>query len=251
MPDTELANQQRGVPPMTLLIRFCLAILLILPVPALAQNINLLPEGNTLVTLSVTERVQVPQDLLLATLRIESEDPNPQVLQNRINTSMEQALQIARAVADIKVSTGHYSVYQYNRQPQGGRADNVWRGSQSLTLEGKDAQKVLSLTGELQGIGLVISQLTYQLSTERADEVRDSLVETAISRATEKLERVAQAMGKTSIDIATLDIESSLNYANSMDMLSARAVMMEMATPVAEAGETEVTLTVRVQAVAR
>jgi predicted secreted protein len=236
---------------MTLLIRSCFAILLALPVSALAQNINLLPEGNTLVTLSVTERVKVPQDLLLATLRIEREDRNPQALQNRINTSMEQALQIARAVADIKVSTGHYSVYQYNNQPQGSRADNIWRGSQSVSLESKDAQKLLELTGELQSIGLVMSQLSYQLSSERADEVRDSLLETAIKRATEKLERAAQAMGKNSIDIATLDIDSSLSYDNPADMFSARAVMMEMAAPVAEAGESEVTLTVRVQAVAR
>jgi len=236
---------------MNLSLRLFLTILLALPAAALAQNINLLPEGQTLVTLSVTERVKVPQDLLLATLRIESDDRNAQALQNRINTSMGQALEIARAVADIKVSTGHYSVYQFNNQPQGGRANNIWRGSQSLNLESKDAQKLLDLAGQLQDMGFVISQLTYQLSTERADEVRDNLLESAIQRATDKVTRAGQAMGKSDIDIAVLDIDSSLNYDNPVMMFSARAEMAERAAPVAEAGESEVTLTVRVQAVAR
>jgi len=237
---------------MNLSLRFALTILLVLPAAALAQNINLLPEGQTLVTLSVTERVKVPQDLLLATLQIESDDRDAEALQNRINTSMEQALEIARAVDDIKVSTGHYYVYQYNNQPQGGRADNVWRGSQSVNLESKDAQKLLDLAGELQSLGFVMNQLSYQLSTERADEVRDSLLETAIKRATEKVERAASAMGKATVDIATIDIDSSLNYDNPVMMrASAKGDMAEMAAPVAEAGESEVTLTVRVQAVAR
>ncbi len=236
---------------MNLSLRFILALFLVLPAVALAQNINLLPEGQTLITLSVTERVKVPQDLLLATLRIESEDRNAQALQTRINASMEQALEIARAVDDIKVSTGHYSVYQYNNQPQGGRADNIWRGSQSVNLEGKDAQKLLDLAGELQAMGFVMNQLSYQLSTGRADEVRDSLLESAIQRATEKVNRAASAMGKADVDIATIDIDSSLNYDNPVMMYSARADMAEKAAPVAEAGESEVALTVRVQAVAR
>ena len=42
----------------------------LLTVPVSAQNINLLPEGQTLITLSVTERVQVEQDTLIATLRV-------------------------------------------------------------------------------------------------------------------------------------------------------------------------------------
>ena len=236
---------------MNLSLRLILAVSLVFPGAALAQNINLLPEGQTLVTLSVTERVKVPQDLLLATLRIESDDRNAQELQNRINTSMGQALEIARAVDDIKVSTGHYSVYQYNDQPQGGRADNIWRGSQSVTLESKDPQKLLDLAGELQDLGFVMNQLSYQLSTERADEVRDGLLESAIQRATEKVTRASLAMGKSDIDIAVLDIDSSLNYENPVMMFSARADMAEKAAPVAEAGESEVTLTVRVQAVAR
>jgi predicted secreted protein len=228
----------------------CFLIALLIPVNGvLAQNINLLPEGQTLVTLTVTERVKVSQDLLVASLRIESEDRDPQVLQDRINTLMDRGLGIARATSGVKVATGFYSVYQFSNQPQGGRPDSVWRGTQSLTLESGDAAALLTLAGELQGMGYVMNQLSYQLSPERADEVRDSLLELAIERAAEKVRRAGAALGRTDVDIAVLDIDSSLNYDSPMMLRTGMAA--EMSAPVAEAGESEVTLTVRIQAVAR
>jgi predicted secreted protein len=93
-----------------------LASLLIVP-PAAAQNINLLPEGQTLITLSVTERVQVEQDTLIATLRVERDNRDATALQSAINAAMAEALETAEGDEAVKVSTGYYSVYQYNTSP--------------------------------------------------------------------------------------------------------------------------------------
>lgn len=210
------------------------------------------PEGQTLITLSVTERISVEQDLVVASLRVEVEDRDASVVQNRVNTTMAQALQLARDVDDVSQSTGFYNVYQYDRQPQGGRAETVWRGTQSLTLEGRDAQSLLALAGELQALGLIMNQLSYQLSTERADEVRDSLMEAAIARATEKAERAAAALGKSRVDIAVLEVDTSSDYSPPVMMRAmADTGSREMTPPSAEPGETEVTLNVRIQAVAQ
>lgn len=225
----------------------------VLPLTASAQDINLLPEGQTLITLSVTERVQVQQDTLIATLRIERQNRDAQTLQREINAAMERALEEAEDIASVKVSTGYYAVYQNNFGPQGGRQDLIWQGSQSITLEGKDAQSLLELAGEIQGMGFVMNNLTYTLSTERADEVRDGLMESAIARAQANAERAARALGKTDVDIATLDIDSALGYSQPQMMARGLAMdsMAEKASPVAEAGESEVSLTLRVQAVAK
>lgn len=224
----------------------------LLAAPVSAQNINLLPEGQTLITLSVTERVQVEQDTLVATLRVERDHRDAVALQSEINAAMAQALETAEGDEAVKVTTGYYSVYQYNTSPQGGRNNDVWRGSQSITLEGQDAAKILALAGEIQEQGFLMSELSYVLSTARADEVRDSLMESAIARATANVERAARAMGKSDVDIAVLDVDAALGYAQPM-MMSRGVAMdaMEMASPVAEAGESEVSLTVRVQAVAQ
>jgi predicted secreted protein len=228
-------------------------LLALLPLVASAQNINLLPEGQTLITLSVTERVQVEQDTLIATLRVELDNRDPAALQSEINAAMAEALEAAGDDPAVKVSTGYYSVYQYSTSPQGGRNNEVWRGSQSITLEAQDAARVLALAGEIQARGFVMSELQYTLSTTRADEVRDSLMESAIARATANAERAARALGKSEVDIAVLDVDTAMGYAQPMMMARGVAfdAVAEMAAPVAEAGETEVSLTVRVQAVAQ
>ena len=224
----------------------------LLAAPVSAQNVNLLPEGQTRITLSVTERVQVEQDTLIATLRVERDHRDAVTLQSEINAAMAQALETAEGDEAVKVATGYYSVYQYNTSPQGGRNNDVWRGSQSITLEGRDAAKILALAGEIQEQGFLMSELSYVLSTARADEVRDSLMESAIARATANVERAARAMGKSDVDIAVLDVDAALGYAQPMMMARGVAMdAMEMAAPVAEAGESEVSLTVRVQAVAQ
>jgi predicted secreted protein len=214
---------------------------------------TLLPEGQTLITLTVTERTRVGQDTLTADLRIEVDDRDPAVVQNRINTVMAEALELTRNNNGVSVATGYYGIYQFNRNPSGNRADEMWRGSQNITLESRDSAKVLELAGQLQAKGFLMNQLSYSLSTEQADEVRDSLMEAALVRAQQKAERAARALGKSSVELASVDIDaqSSGYYPPVMMRAMAADASTEMAAPVADAGEAEVTLTVRVQAVAR
>ena len=227
--------------------------LLVAPFGVSAQDIQLLPEGQTLISLSVTEKVIVEQDTLTAVLRVERENKDAQVLQREINAAMERALEVSEASEALQVSTGYYSVYQYNNAPQGGRENKYWRGAQSISIEGVDAQSVLELAGKIQEMGFVMNNLSYSLSTKRADEVRDSLMESAIARAQENAERAARAMGKSNVDIATLSIDDAMGYSQPTMMVRAMAMdsVAEKANPVAEAGESEVSLTVRVQAVAK
>jgi len=216
------------------------------------QTPVLLPEGQTLITLQVTERLNVAQDLLVADLRIEVEGRDPGEVQSDINAAMAQALEQANGISAVDTNTGRYNVYQVNRQSQNNRPDIIWRGSQSINLQGLDAPALLDLVGELQGMGFVTSQLAYQLSTERADEVRDSLMEAAVAKAIERADRAARALGKSSVDISALDVDNSAQYAPPVMFQAAMAAdSAQRAAPVAEAGETEVVLTVRVQAVAR
>jgi predicted secreted protein len=236
---------------------FCSVSLLMMSGQALAQSgplvQSLLPEGQTLITLTVTERTRVGQDTLSADLRIEIDHRDAAEVQNQINEAMAQALAITRDIDGIDVSTGYYGVYQFNRNPSGNRADEMWRGNQSITLQSRDSATLLELAGRLQAMGFLMNQLSYSLSTERADEVRDNLMEAALQRAQQKATRAAAALGKTNVDIASVDIDSqSGGYAQPMMMRAVAAdASMEMAAPSADAGETEVTLTVRVQAVAQ
>ncbi|WP_339866572.1 SIMPL domain-containing protein [Pseudohongiella nitratireducens] len=250
-----IAIRQHNQPVSLALALLVMLVLALASGGAKAQSTELLPEGQTLIRLSVSETRSVEQDLLVAQLRVEKEDRDATVLQNAINQMMTAALdQVdAAAISDLDVETGYYSVYQTNRQPQGGRADQVWRGTQSLTLQSKSAADILALVGELQGAGLILGNLSYQVSDELARDVRDSLLETALNSARMQAERIAEALGKDEVDIAVVDLDdiSRGGQPRSMMMRAASAADMEMAPPAARAGESEVSLTVRVQAVAK
>ncbi len=214
-----------------------------------AQDVELLPEGQTLISLSVTERERVQPDRLVAVLRIEDEHSDPAALQNRINERMEQALERAREIDSVAAATGHYNVYQYNRS-RGARPDMQWRGTQTLRLQSQASAELLELAGTLQGEGLAMQQLNYQLSDERAAQVRDRLLERAIERARDQATRAGSALDRGNVEIASLEVEDEPGLQQPV-MRSMAMDSAEMTAPSAEAQETEVSLTVRVRAVAR
>lgn len=228
---------------------------LALPASVHAQpqgSAGLLPEGQTLVSLSVTERRSVVPDRLVAMLRVEQEDRDAQVLQQRINTMMERALERIGEPDGITISTGRYAVYQYDRQPQGGRGDTVWRGSQTITLETANAHsRVHELAGELQDTGFVMNQLSWELSRRLADETRDTMLAAAINRAQEQAQRAGQALGRPDVELAEVTVERGADFSPMMMRSTAAMDMSESSSPSSRPGETEVTLTISVRAVAR
>lgn len=218
--------------------------------------------GETILHISATERAQVPQDLLTASLRIEKENADPKAVQAEINTIMAKAVETAKAVTTVKVSTGHYYVYQYNPNPQppvplkdGKEADKAaerWRGSQSVQLQSTSADDLLKLAGTLQGSGLVMENLGYSLSPEKADEAKDNLMEAALAKVKVKAERAAKAMNKSRADLIEINVDSADNFVHPPVMMRAMAMdaggMEKASAPTAAPGESEITLTVTAKA---
>jgi len=208
-----------------------------------------IPQGATLVNLSATERADVDQDLLVATLRYEAQKKQPRPLQNEINTVMAKALAAARQVASVKTATQAYQVYQYDLN-QGKRhlpPDTVWRGQQGLVLKGKQADDLLELVAGLQELGFSMSDLSYTVSPELLEEKRESLLEAALIKLRAKAERTALTIGKRKTDFLQIDVDMGDRQPppmlRSMAMAEA-APVAEMAAPVAAPGQSEITLTV-------
>jgi predicted secreted protein len=215
-----------------------------------------IPDGATLVNLSATERVEVEQDLLVASLRYETKNRNPKALQDEINTVMEKALAASKKVSTVKVSTQQYHVYEYDENA--GKRDlppnKTWRGQQGLMVKGKNAADLLELVGTLQDLGLKVSGLNYTVSPELLEQTRESLLEAAMAKLTAKAERTAKSLGKKEVDFKQINVDMGGYYPqpamyarDNMEM----AVSAKMAAPVAAAGESEITLSVNAQALLR
>jgi predicted secreted protein len=95
--------------------------------------------------------------------------------------------------------------------------------------------------------------LQYSVSPELMEETQNSLLEAALTKLKTKAERTAKALGKASAELLNVNVDmGSPHYPQPM---MARAEMAmdsmagaKMAAPVAEPGETDITLTVNATA---
>lgn len=235
-------------------------ILLLFPVAVRAEGLDLPPDGSTIINFSATEKRTMPQDLLIASLRIEVEDKtDPATVQKKINEAMSKALELAKKESVFKVSTGAYSVYKYdqpiivNQKTGETKNDAVWKGSQTLDIESKDATKLLDTVGKIQGMGFAMNNLAYTLSPEVVDKVRDELMVSALKKLQAKAEVVAKTLGKSNVDLVDVNVDIGGPVMPMYKTMMAREAMAmdaaaPMAPPVAEAGETDVSLTVSARA---
>lgn len=227
---------------------------------ARADETPSLQPGQTLVTLTATDQKDVEQDLLVASMRIEVEDKDPQVVQDKINKAMQQAVELSKKSPELSVSTGQYYVYSVEPETpivpkiMGSAATKkitVWRGSQSFDVQSKDSQKVLDAVAGIQGLGFVMNSLTYTLSPELAEKYRDELMTGALKKIQEKAGLIAKTLGKSGYDLVEVNVDGAF-MPSPMPMLRGMAKMemsvasdaMAVSAPVAMPGKTTVSLNV-------
>ena len=237
---------------MRIIALLALTLLPFLPYNAYAQcaanPVLDMPEGHVMMSISATERLDVEQDLLVASLSYVTKNRDPSALQNEINTVMQKALKEAKGTDNVKVETGAYQVYE-TTDPR--TKERKWQGQQAITLKSKDADALLTLAGKLQGMKLTTTGLNYVIDPETAAQVQDSLMEAALIKLQKRADRAAKAMNKSTADLRTVTTQNaSVPYRPT----HSRAMMMEsaaadMAMPVASAGDTTISLTVTAQAI--
>ncbi len=203
-----------------------------------------LPQGQVILDISATERREITEDLLVATLSCQRVNTDPIELQNAINTTMRQALDLAAKVPEVKTATGSYSVYP-TTDPR--TKERKWQGSQSLTLKSKEAHALLQLAGTLQELDLTMNSLNYTVDPETAITVQDSLMESALKRLQARADRAASALGKSKAELREVNVQGeSIPHPEMMrsDYLDTGMQAKAMAPPVAQPGKAAITLTV-------
>ncbi len=160
-----------------------LAATLLLAAPAFAQQ-------DTLLRLSETAERTVRADQLVAVLRAQATGGSLSAVQEQVNRQIAAALERARATQGVTVSTGGYWTGR-----TGERRDQ-WQSSQEIRLTAIEAAPaLLELTGALQGQGLAIARLSYEVSRPLQRREREAVTEEALAGLKERAERLAGVMG--------------------------------------------------------
>lgn len=206
-------------------------------------------EDGTYLNLSVTETKQVEPDTLIASLRYESESESAKEVQNKINQMMKKALSVAEKKENIEVSTEQYSVYKfYKPLKQGTPEKELWKGSQSIIIKSKSTEDILALSGQLQEIGLVMSDLHYEVSIAKIEETRTSLVENAITKLLSHAKRVAGIIGLKEVKIKNINIDGDNRYPPvpypKLMRTAAANVVSSITAPISAPGKIDITLNI-------
>jgi predicted secreted protein len=208
---------------------------------ATAQTAPLAPTSDqSILHLSETAQRDVPRDLLRATLAAEVTDPDPGKVQSEINQRMSAAIARIKQTAGVTVETGGYTVYRETPDKQPAR----WHGSQTVTLTSTDFAALLNLIGTLQQQSLVTQELAPDISRAARQSVEDALTDEVLTRLKQRADRIATAAGVKLQGIHALTVGN----ANApppiiRPMLRAMAAAAPAPPPVAEAGDTTVSIT--------
>jgi predicted secreted protein len=137
------------------------------------------------------ERI-VRADELRATLRAQATGNSAAAVQQAVNRQMAAALERARAIAGVTVSTGSYWSWRSGERGQS------WTASQELRLSAIEATPaLLELVGTLQGQGMLIGALAYEVSAPLARRTREEVTEEALAGLKARAERLAGALDMT------------------------------------------------------
>jgi predicted secreted protein len=223
------------------------------------DGLKLPPPGTTILNLSATETQKVPQDLLVASLRIEADGTDLVAVQTIVNKAMTEALAVAKKEEGLKVTTGGYSVYPYDPTPpnpaphqQNEKLPQRWRAQQTLELQSLKSDAVLKVAGELQSKNFAMNNLGYTLSPEKYESVQDELLVKALAKLDTKAALAAKTLKKEKYEMLNVDLQPSgpvypMMYARA-EMAMDSGMAKGMPAPVVAAGETDVSLTVSARA---
>jgi len=208
-----------------------------------AQSVPLLPAVPDQSTLHLSETAQrdVARDLLHAALYAEATDADAAKVQATINQRMAAALVRIKQVPDINVETAGYSVYRDNPS----KTPALWHGSQSVTITGKDFTALLNLVGALQQQGMVMQNLSPDISRDARQSVEDALTNEALTRLQQRADRIAATLGTKVAGLRSLNV-GNVNPPPPVFrvMMAAPSVSSAAPAPVAEGGSATVSVTV-------
>lgn len=203
---------------------------------------------ETLLRLSETAERTVRADQLVAVMRAQATGGSVTAVQEQVNRQVAAALEKARAVPGVTVSTGSYWTGR-----TGDRREQ-WQSSQEIRLSAIEASPaLLDLAGALQAQGLAVARLSYEVSRGLARREREAVTAEALEGLKERAERLAGVMGMTFVGFREVRVDAS-RYVPPMPRAMAAPMAASAAPappPAAEPSDVPVTATVEGDAILR
>ncbi len=187
-----------------------------------------------------------PNDQFRAQVYFEATDANPGELARKVNATIAQALQSARAYPTVKVRSAGNSTFPIYAKT--GRSIEAWRMRSSLALDSKEAAPLSELLGKLQQT-MAVSGLSAAPSPETWKKVEDEAIADALAAFEARARLVAGSLHKKwKIKHVSVNTNGYQPRPPVMPMARAAMSVAEAAPPAPiEAGDSPVSVSVNGQ----
>ncbi|MDE8348965.1 MAG: SIMPL domain-containing protein [Acidocella sp.] len=169
--------------------------------------------AQTTLNLSAVGTDIVAPDEMTAGFSVMAQAPTAAAAQASVNQTMAKALTAANSAKGVRATTGSYFVNAIGDQT--GPQKPAFQAEQTLQLKiaapgGKAPEGFTDLVGQLQHDGLLLRQLSGQLSAGGEDAAKAAATVDAINKLQAQANAVAQTLGDNTVELKTLSIDNNV-----------------------------------------
>jgi uncharacterized protein YggE len=218
-----------------------LSILLAVAGPAAGQtpgDRGPIDPGPPSLHLSATETSEIAPDKLMATISAMATKARALTAQQQVNALVAKIKALNDKAKGIKTAFQGYTVNFIDEKPPHGIAQ------QAVEVRGVNGDDVLNMVGQLQGEGLSITSLGWQVSQDRAQKAQRAATIEALHKLREEANDAASALGVEVDRFQHVDLSEEPRVVPFMRGGMQMAAKVAMPTPVSTPEEQAITATV-------
>ena len=186
------------------------------------------PTGYDQLTFQTEVKEEVQNDEVRATMYKKAQASDAKTLATTLNTSINNAMKIAKRYPSVTVSTGQQRTY-----PRYDKNDKIigWTGQASIDLKSTDFAATSQLIADLQQT-LVMENLNFGVSDAKKDALEQKLMTDASRAFQQQAKNLTRAWDARGYRVVTVNLNTNNNnYPRPMYSMRAESAAMDSAVP--------------------
>jgi len=186
------------------------------------------PTGYDQLTFQTEVKEEVQNDEVRATMYKKAQASDAKTLATTLNTSINNAMKIAKRYPSVTVSTGQQRTY-----PRYDKNDKIigWTGQAGIDLKSTDFVATSQLIADLQQT-LVMENLNFGVSDAKKDALEQKLMTDASRAFQQQAKNLTRAWDARGYRVVTVNLNTNNNnYPRPMYSMRAESAAMDSAVP--------------------
>lgn len=225
--------------------RWRLIALSLIALPALAQQVAPAPNSGTLIVMTGSAEMELPNDEAVANFYFEAQDADLTKAQALVNQRVgDGTAALKRADAKAQVETSGYGSFPV--YGAGNRNTIGWRVRQGVTLRTENLAALPKTVAAAQSL-LSLGGIDFRLSKAARERVEGQLIQQAIANFNARVAAAAQALGASPGRVRIEEVNFGSREGGPVPIAAARMAAMAsdaVPAPTFEAGRSSERLTV-------